>query len=274
MMLQKVTDTAKELIRFKSQAETILFAKETADYFNIQASEDVLESFGFWASVVHFEMRYRSLNYFLEKADSDSVLELSSGFSFRSFEYCLQHSDKVYVDTDLKLIIEEKKKILKHFNKAIPENLHFHELDVLDISSYPAIKGNVDVFNEGLLLYFNREGQKQILKNISTLLKKNNGTWTTADIYLQHETDAVGSDQDKKWNKFFEKAEVKKNMFSSFDEAEQFFYDNGFVVTEKYNPEFEKLSSLPKLFQYGTQEQLEKLKNKGRVQETWQLTLK
>ena len=64
------------------------------------------------------------------------------------------------------------------------------------------------------------------------------------------------------------------NYFESFDQAEQFFYDQGFRVLEKYPPEFDKYSSLHKLLAAATGEQLELLKSRGKVQETWQLGLR
>ncbi|MEF9478468.1 hypothetical protein OWR28_12860 [Chryseobacterium sp. 1B4] len=80
-MLNKVTDTAKELITFKAATTTIPYAKEIAKYFSID--NPLNSDFGFWASVLHFEMRYLSLDFFLEKSVSSAVLELSAGYSLR-----------------------------------------------------------------------------------------------------------------------------------------------------------------------------------------------
>ncbi|QIY89484.1 class I SAM-dependent methyltransferase [Chryseobacterium gallinarum] len=273
-MLEKVTDTAKALMAFKAETDTIPYAKKIADYFNIDTPAALREDFGFQASVLHFEMRSRSLDYFLEKTSAPTVLELSAGFSLRGLEYAHHNINTTYLDTDLNSIITAKTGMLENMGETVPSNLQFLDLDALDEKSFPAVSSEVLIINEGLLMYFNRESQRRILRNIHSLLNKNGGTWVTADIYLKHETHTLGSDRDKKWNTFFKKNNVHENYFESFGQAEQFFNDNGFRIIEKYEPEFEKLSSLPKLLETGTPKQLELLKSKGRIQETWRLAMK
>lgn len=272
-MLEKVTDTAKALMAFKRETETIPFAKEIAGYFGIDTPPELKTDFGFWASVLHFEMRSRSLDYFLEKTKAHTLLELSSGFSLRGLEYCRKNARVTYLDTDLHSVMTAKLHMLESIRQATPDNLQFLNLNVLCEDDFPVINNEVLVINEGLLMYFNSEAKCKILKNIHSMLEKNGGTWVTADIYLKHDTHTVGSDHDKKWDKFFKNNHVNENYFDSFDQAEQFFYKNGFQLIKKYEPEFEKLSSLQNVLQYATPEQLDALRSKGRIQETWQLTL-
>lgn len=268
-MLNKVTDTAKELITFKAATTTIPYAKEIAKYFSID--NPLNSDFGFWASVLHFEMRYLSLDFFLEKSFSSAVLELSAGYSLRSLEYTSKNPDKIYFDTDLRKVMIEKKEMLKRLNISVPGNLKVQEFDVLNSGSILTKDQDLLIINEGLLMYFDREKQSQILKNIHSILQENGGTWVTADIYLKHETGSVGSDKDKKWERFFKSNNVMENYFDSFDQAEQFFYDNGFIIANKYEPEFEKFSSLPNLLNSASPQQLEALRSKGNIQQTWQL---
>ncbi len=268
-MLEEITDTACELLRFKSAADTIPYAKEVAQYFGIGVEPP--QDFGFWASVVHFEMRYRSLSYFLERTTTSNVLEISSGFSYRGLDFCQTNPTMRYVDTDLEVIVHKKKEILDTWRINAPVNFEIQSLDVKDFDTYPMMDGPVTILNEGLLLYFDKDEQERILKNIHRFLCMYGGTWATADIYLKHETDRVGSDGDKKWDAFFRKKAVKQHLFESFEQAEQFFFANGFEVIERYVPEFERYSGVARLFEHGTASQLEVLRNKGKVQETWHL---
>ncbi|WP_313092536.1 hypothetical protein [Chryseobacterium flavum] len=273
-MLEKVTDTARELLLFKSETTTIPYAKEVANYFGICVPQELRSDFGFWASVLHFEMRYLSLDFFLEKNDSPAVLELSSGFSLRGLEYVRKNPGKMYFDTDLQSIINVKMDILQHLDTPLPNTLKFQELDVFKLDNNRIEECELLIVNEGLLMYYTKTEQCRILKNIYSVLEKNGGTWVTADVYIKHETGEVGSDKDKKWERFFKSKNVNENYFDSFDQAEQFFYDNGFIIEDKYEPQFEKFSSLPSLFGVASAEQIEVLRNKGNVQQTWKLKVR
>lgn len=272
-MLEQVTDTAKELILFKAETATIAYAKEIAQYFDIY--NPILEKdFGFWASVLHFEMRYQSLNFFIENDTPKNIVELSSGFSLRGLFYTEKQRDFKYWDTDLKSIIEIKKQMIKSWDIDLSRNLVYEELDVLNSDTFPEVNGEVLVINEGLLMYFDKDRKKKILQNIYDFLKKNGGAWVTSDIYIKHETNVLGSDKNKKWSNFFKKQNIQNHYFESFEGAERFFNDNGFEIVAKYEPEFARMSSLPKLLQCASDEQLAKMKAKGKIQETWKLKIK
>lgn len=270
-MLKKVTDTARELMAFKAETSTIPFAEEVAHYFKIETDPALKKTFGFWASVLHFEMRSRSLDYFLELNQCPHVVELSAGFSFRGLAYKKKNPQVTYYDTDLEEIMMAKSKIITDLSVAVPQNLKSQPLNVLNLREFPAILGEVLLLNEGLLLYFNTNDQRAILRNLHHFLSERGGSWVTADIYIKHDTTVIGSDQDKKWDKFFDKNKVQQNYFESFDQAAQFFYDNGFEIVQKYTPEFDKLSSLPQLLAHASTEQLDMLRNKGSIQQTWQV---
>ncbi|TYP96560.1 hypothetical protein BC792_10551 [Sphingobacterium allocomposti] len=270
-MLAHVTDTARELMIFKAQTTTIPYAREVAEHFKLAAPEGALKDFGFWASVVHFEMRFRSIEHFIEKSSVPNILELSSGYAFRGLQHCLRRPDIVYIDSDLFPVVAEKSRMLQTWGIPLPPNLHLKRIDATMAETYPALSSPVSVVNEGLLMYFDNEGKARIMNNIRAILQEHGGSWTTSDIYVRHDTDTVGSDRDKKWGTFFQKNKVNQNYFASFEAAEQFFYDNGFTVRDRYEPEFEKLSSVPMLFQYGDEAQLQALRERGRIQETWQL---
>ncbi|MEF9478469.1 hypothetical protein OWR28_12865 [Chryseobacterium sp. 1B4] len=96
--------------------------------------------------------------------------------------------------------MNEKMEMLKRLNIPVPGNLKFQEFDVLNPGSILTKDQDLLIINEGLLMYFDREKQSQILKNIHSVLQENGGTWVTADIYLKHETGSVGSDKDKNGN--------------------------------------------------------------------------
>src|SRR5690606_32467068 len=145
-----------------------------------QHSTPTRRSSDHWASVLHFEMRYRSLDYFLEKTAAPTVLELSAGFSLRGLDYARKHPDASYIDTDLPAIISQKSEMLRIMQQAIPQNLQLQPLDVLHAESYPESSSELTIINEGLLLYFDDSAKMQILQHIRRLLERQGGTWTTA----------------------------------------------------------------------------------------------
>src|SRR5215510_3562672 len=83
-----VSPSAKSLLLAKAYTN-IPFAKETAalmdrdEIFDLSFDEN---DFWFWIRVMHFELRYWSIDQLLKETSERNILELSSGFSFRGLD--------------------------------------------------------------------------------------------------------------------------------------------------------------------------------------------
>jgi len=80
-----------------------------------------------------------------------------------------------------------------------------------------------------------------------------------------------GVQVDDKLTQFFEKHKVREQMFDSFEAAEKFFNNQGFIIDKKAVPDRDKLSTLPYLLKSATAEQMKLLGGAGKIQETWRL---
>src|SRR5689334_17213414 len=90
-----VSPSAKSLLLMKGYTN-IPYAKETAalmqgpEVFGLDFDN---KDFWFWIRVMHFEVRYWSIDQLLKQTDVRNILELSSGFSFRGLDLCDKHAD-------------------------------------------------------------------------------------------------------------------------------------------------------------------------------------
>ena len=276
-----ISTSAMALMQFKAYTQ-IPFAKQTAKFLQMddRNKETIKNDFGFWASVVHFENRYNSINELTQEVLNQNILELSSGFNFRGLELTNKNSDIHYIDTDLPEIISLKKDIASSFKTvSLKGKLDYDILNALDEKQFESIvkyfdKQQLTIINEGLMIYFSKEEKIRLCKIIRSQLEKTGGFWVTSDIYLNHNPGQIGSDKDKKWSKYFSKQNVYGQMFESFAQAEEFFYTNGFVLDKEFIPDYSKLSSFTKLIQMASTDQLEMLEKAGKVQATWRLKVK
>ena len=129
--------------------------------------------------------------------------------------------------------------------------------------------GPINIINEGLLMYLNTIEKEKLCKIIHPILKEHGGYWITADIYVRKDIKLTsGNDM---FNRFLEAHNVEENKFESFEQAEQFFYKQGFRVHHKAGPVWHQLSAL----KYIEQEQLTQLVQQagklGKIRETWAL---
>src|SRR5690349_3818490 len=109
-----ISPSAKSLVQVKAKTD-IPFAKKVASVL-LQESSEANEATdldpAFWKRVVHFEIRYWSIDQLLSDLPIQNVLELSSGYSFRGLDM-VRRKKVHYIDTDLPGIIDSKKGLLK-----------------------------------------------------------------------------------------------------------------------------------------------------------------
>jgi O-methyltransferase involved in polyketide biosynthesis len=274
-----ISPSAKWMILWKGHTN-IPFARETAEmleYPNKYIPDLTRKDFTFWASTLGLEMRYRSINQLLNELPVKNILELSSGYSFRSLEYARQDGIH-YIDTDLPDVMTAKKEFAESLLKDIVINgkLELLPLNALDknkfceiISRFPP--GEIAIVNEGLLAYLNEQEKEKLCSIIHDILLERGGYWITADINLKNKESKLGLKFNDAIKEFNDQQKTEENSFESFEEAEMFFKRMGFVIDKEANIKSSEMSSFKYLKKSITLWHLFKLRNRGKIQATWRL---
>jgi O-methyltransferase involved in polyketide biosynthesis len=275
-----ISPSAKWLLLMKGYTN-IPFAREVAEllqYPNKYVPDFKRRDFTFWAVTTHFESRYRSIDQLLKDLKIKSIIELSSGYSFRCLEYAKQKGVH-YIDTDLPHVIAAKKEFIDSLRKdgfnpdgkfeLLPLNVldknKFHEI----IGHFP--QGEVAIVNEGLLTYLDKQEKEKLCSIIYDILKERGGYWITADIYIKNKQPNLGFNFSDKMKNFKEQHNTEGNSFENFREAEMFFNEMGFVIDKEATVKYSEMSSFKYLIRSLTLRQLFKLRSTGKIQATWRL---
>lgn len=274
-------------IPYAHEAAALLQAIEPAAFETFSAQADLIElekrSPGFWARVLHFENRYFSIDQLLSEVSATSILELSSGFSFRGLT--LSHQRPVfYMDTDLPALIATKRRFIDALNaeqlSTPPGHYELQPLNALDTTAFDTITdgfppGEITIVNEGLLVYLSPTEKEKLCRNIRTTLQQRGGCWITGDIYLKSPNASLFGGKSDAFLKFLEQHNIEANKFESFEDARDFFARMGFTVDREANVDFTTLSALPNLLAACSPEQLERLRQAGRtrIHAVWRLRL-
>ncbi|WPU92567.1 hypothetical protein SNE25_24905 [Mucilaginibacter sabulilitoris] len=277
-----ISPSARSLLLLKGLTD-IPFALEAARL--ISQPEPYIPDFSkgniiFWARVLHFEARYKSINQLLWSLTAKNILELSSGFSFRGLDTVIDN-DIHYIDTDLPNVIDIKQKleealISSNFTpkgklETLPLNA-LNETDFLNIiNHFP--EGEIAIVNEGLLVYLDIDEKRKLCQNIRTVLQKRGGYWITADIYIKSERKMPELRVNDQLDQFLKEHNTERNKFNSFAEAEFFFKSEGLVIDQEAEPGYHSASSLKYLMAVTTEEQRASLSKSGRTRATWRLKL-
>jgi O-methyltransferase involved in polyketide biosynthesis len=190
-----ISPSAKWLLLIKGHTN-IPFAREAAElleYPNKYIPDFKKRDFTFWGTTMHFENRYWSIDQLLNDLTIKNILELSSGYTFRSLEYTRQKGVH-YIDTDLPEVITTKKEFVNSLKKEgfnTNGNLELLPLNVLDEKKFHEIighfpQGEVAIVNEGLLTYLDKQEKEKLCSIIHDILIERGGYWITADIYLKN----------------------------------------------------------------------------------------
>jgi hypothetical protein len=286
-------------IPFARQAAELMLAPEK--YAPDLSDKDLR----YWVRVVHFENRYWSIDQLLSDLPVKNILELSSGFSFRGLATVMQEG-YYYIDTDLPGVIETKREFIgalqqryaggrageragdragdraaeraaESVNAGTNSQFDILPLNALDKDRFEEIVGRfpggeLAIVNEGLLMYLNMDEKRRLCGIIHGILKRCGGYWITADIYLKREMDP-DLRLDDKLARFFEQHHVRDNMFESFQAAEDFFREEGFVIDKEAVIDPSRLSSLHYLMETATPEQLGRMGQARKIHASWRLKL-
>jgi O-methyltransferase involved in polyketide biosynthesis len=280
-----ISPSAAFIIQLKAYT-TIPFAKEAAALLEKEnpAMAQYIRQNGvkqFFRWLIHFENRYRTIEKLLSETDAKSILEISSGYSFRGLSLCI--NNKVhFIDTDLPELIGVKQKMTEAIaaNITLKGSLELLPLNALDekqfkdiISRFP--DGPVTIVNEGLLMYLGQQEKIKICSIIHDVLQQRGGQWITADVYIkkkEKEDDIL--DKNENVRRFREEHHIEENKFDDYLAAEKFFNDCGFKITSRKMWAKEELSCLEYLPEGERKTVTGKLKNSTPDQETWELEIK
>jgi O-methyltransferase involved in polyketide biosynthesis len=276
-----ISPSAKSLLLAKGYTN-IPFARETAalmdrsEVFDLSFDEN---DFWFWIRVMHFEMRYWSIDQLLKQTDSKQILELSSGFSFRGIDLCRKDADIHYIDTDLPDLIRTKQQMMAQLllDKGLIGRFELLPLNVMDEAAFYNIvrrfeDGPITIINEGLLMYLNTQEKTRLCKTIHGILKEHGGCWITADVYVKRPADTRAElPQSKSEQSFFEQHNIEENKFDGYEAAQAFFKDQGFEVVKEAVPDYQSLSVMPNLMKVLPQELRNSKEPPPKIQATWML---
>jgi len=237
------------------------------------------KDFFFWLRVMHFEVRYRSIDQLLQQTDSKNILELSSGYSFRGLAICDADPQLHYIDTDLPDVIAMKQSMIAQLqlDKNTQGKLELLPLNALDAAAFSDITdkftaGPLTIVNEGLLMYLNTEEKKQLCRSIHGVLKQRGGCWITADVYIKlPEAQANFLPKSKSEETFFQQHQIEENKFDSIEAAQAFFKEQGFELVAEASVDFQQMSALPHLLKVLPEEARNSKERPPKIQSTWML---
>jgi len=275
-----VSPSAKWMLLCKGYTK-IPYAREVAElleYPDKYIPDFTRRDFTFWASTLGLENRYRSIDQLLDDLKIKNILELSSGYSFRSLDYT-QKKGVHYIDTDLPDVIAVKKEFISGLKKEelnTGAQLELLPLNVLDENNFKEIighfpQGEVAIVNEGLLTYLIKQEKEKLCSIIHDILIERGGYWITADIHLKNKEARLGLKFSHEIKEFNVQQNTEENSFESFEKAEIFFREMGFVIDRVANVKYSEMGSFKYMMKSLKLRQLFKVRNGGKIQATWRL---
>lgn len=275
-----VSPSARWLLLLKGCTD-IPFAREVAEL--LEYPEKYIPDFKkrdytFWASTTGLERRYRSIDQLLNELTIKNILELSSGYSFRSLDYS-RHEGVHFIDTDLQEVISVKKQFITNLIKdesGYKGKLELLPLNALDRKNFNEIighfpPGEVAIVNEGLLAYLDKDEKETLCSIIHDILMERGGYWITADIGLKNKDARLGLKFNDEIREFNKQQDTEGKSFESIEEAEMFFRKMGFVIDKEASVKYSEMSSFKYLMRSITLRQLFKIRKGGKIFATWRL---
>lgn len=282
-----ISPSAKTLLWMKALTD-IPFARAAAGLVfgesELPRENDERVTPHFLKRLMHFDVRYWSIDAALEMIGASNILEISSGYSFRGLHQ-VQYADRFFIDTDLPEVIDMKETLLQPLLRTLPEapvgQLLVKPLNALDEDAFRALvrrfpPGPLALVNEGLLVYLDEAEKRRLCAIIRALLKERGGYWITADIYVRKAENEVAamSEITPDISKFLADHHVHENKFGSFGEAEAFFLSCGLKLAYKAGPDVNRLRSRELLRNKGAEVPPVPLVQRHRIRETWILEVK
>jgi hypothetical protein len=268
LLMKGLTD-----IPFMAEAAELVTGRQASAALDKRYIDDT-----FLKRLIHFEARYKSINNLLDGLSHSNILELSSGFSFRGLQKAITDAGVTYIDTDLPGVIADKNdltaQLIAQKGLDLQGELLLMPLNVLDeenfiktVDQFPA--GPLSIVNEGLLMYLGMEEKAKLCQIIHKVLSKRGGCWITADIYIKKENYTISPTDP--FSQFLQAHNVEDNKFDSFEQAEQFFRQQGFKLLKKADPVLRELSALKYIPTHEIATLAGQARRIGNIRESWAL---
>jgi len=243
----KISPTAIFCARMRAK-QKIPFSKEIISIIDTKFKDLVedLPDYGDTLSsksdfIPFIEGRYYSLNDALSNINNAFIVEIASGLSSRSLEFS-NKKNIIYLETELKGLIELKRKILTEIinqKKMNVKNLFFMGINPLERKDIDKIgklyleKGRgkkLIIIHEGLLMYFDKNEKKIFRDNLKYLFKtySKEGLWLTSDLsrMKKKKDDVLGKENIR--DKISKITKREFDYFESEEETKKFLKDGGF----------------------------------------------
>ena len=243
----KISPTAVFCARMRAK-QKLPFSEEIVNLIDTKFKEHIedLPDYGDTLNsksdfIPFIEGRYYSLNDTLSDIDNAFIVEIASGLSPRSLDFSNKKSI-LYIETELKGLIELKKKILTEIinqKKMNVKNLFFMSINPLDKKDMDRIgklyleKGEnkkLIVIHEGLLMYLDKNEKEIFRNNIKYLFKtySKGGSWLTSDFsrIKKKKGEVLGKENIRK--RISKVTKRKFDCFESEEKTKKFLKEGGF----------------------------------------------
>jgi len=229
---------AKQKLPFSAEIVNLIDTKFKEHIEDLPDYGDTLNSKSDFIPFI--EGRYYSLNDSLSKIDNAFIVEIASGLSPRSLEF-LNKKNIIYLETELKGLIDLKEKILKEIitqKKLNAKNLFFMDINPLKKKDMDKIgelyleKGKdkkLIIIHEGLLMYFDKNEKDIFRDNIKYLFKtySKEGLWLTSDFSRIKKKDEIRGGENIR-DKISKVTNREFNYFESEEETKKILEEGKF----------------------------------------------
>ncbi len=203
-----VFNTAKATLLQLAQAghaDAALMAEKLGlDLAGMTYSDEQKKAMG-QSNVATLELRYRSMNAFIQATGAKTIVDLPCGYTPRALEDFI--ADKRYIACDLPAVAEEMGPLVEKIlaERGEKRDVAYHSVDATNYASLRAAlegaEGPLCITTEGLLMYFTDSELAALLDNIRRILEEFGGVWITQDpevsrVYMSM-TIVVMNDLDK-----------------------------------------------------------------------------
>ncbi len=137
------------------------------------------------SNVATFELRYRSMNAFIEATGAKTIVDLPCGYTPRALEDFV--ADKRYIACDLPAVAEEMGPLVDKIlaQRGLRRDVAYHGVDATNYAALRAAlegaEGPLCITTEGLMMYFTESELAALLDNVRRVLEEFGGVWITQD---------------------------------------------------------------------------------------------
>ena len=201
-----VFNTAKATLLHLTQAghadAAVMAERLGLDLAAVTGSEEGKTAMG-QSNVAIVELRYRSMNAFIEATGAKTIVDLPCGYTPRALEDFV--ADKHYIACDLPAVAEEMGPLVAQMlaERGQKRNVAYHGVDGTNYASLRAAlegaQGPLCITTEGLLMYLTQPELAALKDNIRRILEEFGGVWITQDpevgrVYIAMTVVSMSSD--------------------------------------------------------------------------------